>query len=232
MTEQILEYKGVAVYLTRKKIKNLYIRIKEPDARVMVSVPLRTSRKAIAAFLEGHWSWICEKRSEILENQKPPEPEKQYLSGERHLLWGIPYELITERSLKKPLTELRENAIYMRVTAHSTKVERKKQLDSWYRQRLEERLAELIPTCEEIVGKHALEWRFRRMKTRWGTCNIQKKRICLNIQLAEKPPECLEYVVIHELTHLHEPGHNKRFWGLMDVFCTDWREKKRKLNGD
>ena len=230
MTEQDMEYKGIVIHLTRKKIKNLYIRIKEPNARVMVSVPFHTPQEAVFDFLEKQYGWICKKRKEVLEAERKAEPEKQYLSGESCLLWGIPHKLITERSLKKPLTELRENTIYMRVTANSTQVDRRKQLDGLYPEQLEKRLTELIPECEKIVGKHALEWRFRRMKTRWGSCHIQKKRICLNLQLAEKSPDCLEYVVIHELTHLHERGHNKRFRELMDSFCPDWREKKRKLN--
>ena len=69
------------------------------------------------------------------------------------------------------------------------------------------------------------------MKTRWGTCNVKEGRIWLNLQLAKKPPECLEYVIIHELTHLLEPGHNQRFYQLMDRFLPDWRRVHQELNG-
>ena len=155
--------------------------------------------------------------------------EKEYKTGEIHDLWGMPYELDVQRSLKKPVTELRGSRIYMRVTAHSTVEERRKQLDQWYQEQLRQVLPELVEKYESIVGKKVSEWRFRRMKTRWGSCQIQKKRICLNIQLAEMPQECLEYVIVHELTHLYERGHNQRFWGLVDQFYPRWRDVKRKM---
>lgn len=229
MAEKEIMLNGIPIYLTRKRIKNLYIRIKPPEARVMVSVPVHTSDNVIAEFLEEHWGWIAEKRQEILEGEEQAETEPEYLTGERHALWGQWYELQVERSLKKPLTELRGDKIYMRVDAHTTIEKRRKQLDIWYRAQLERVLPDIIGRCEERVGKSADEWKFRRMKTRWGTCSIQRKRIWLNIQLAEKPPECLEYVVTHELTHLHEAGHNKRFWNLMDRFYPEWRRAKQLL---
>ena len=229
MHEQRLELHGVPVRLMRKNIKNLYIRVKPPAGEVNVSVPLHTSEQRIALFLEEHWDWIEKKREEVVRRKPVVTPEAEYVTGEVHFLWGEPYELLVERSLKRPLTELRGEQIYMRVNAKSTKVERGKQLDKWYVTKLEEKLSELVPRYETMVGRQAAEWRFRRKKTRWGTCNIQKARICLNIQLAEKPLACLEYVVVHELTHLHEAGHNKRFWGLMDRFYPRWREIKKQM---
>lgn len=232
MAEQKMEIRGITVYWSRKRIKNLYIKIKAPEARVMVSVPLHTSDRALADFIEEHWQWIEAKRQEVLSGAEAggSEGQREYISGERHALWGEWYEMRVERSLKRPLTELRDRELYMRVPAHSTVEERRRQLDLWYRQQLEEALPEVAARCEARVGREAAEWRFRRMKTRWGSCNIQKKRIWLNIQLAEKPADCLEYVVTHELTHLHEAGHNKRFWGLMDTFYPDWRRAKKLLN--
>lgn len=222
----------IPVYLVRKKIKNFYIRIKAPDAKVMVSVPVFVSDASVEDFIRAHWDWIMRKREDVLasDTREKEEQERQFVSGETHCLWGEPYELVVERSLKKPLTELRGNQIYMRVTAHSTVEERQKQLDQWYQKQLRQILPELAAKYESVVGQQASEWRFRRMKTRWGSCQIQKKRICLNIQLAEMPRECLEYVIVHELTHLHEAGHNKRFWGLVDQYYPQWRDVKRKMH--
>ena len=223
----------IPIFLTRKKIKNLYIRIKTPEAKVMVSVPVSMPDAYVKEFITKQWDWIRGKRKEILDADitENKAGERQYISGEVHDLWGMPYELTVERSLKKPFTELREDKIYMRVTARSTREERGRQLDKWYQEEIGKVLPELVEKYEQIVGQHASEWRFRRMKTRWGSCNIQKKRICLNIQLAQMPVECLEYVIVHELTHLHEAGHNKRFWGLVDEFYPGWREVKRSMNG-
>lgn len=209
--------KGITLHLMRKRIKNRYIRIK-PGGEVEVSVPYYISDQQLAAFLEKNWHWIQIKREEILKREKTPMEEPVYRTGEWHDLWGISYELLVERSLKRPLTEIRGKKIYMRVPAKSTTVERRKQLDAFYKEELMEKLQDIKTIYEPIVGKRAEEWRFRRMKTRWGSCQIQRKRICLNIQLAEKPVECLAYVVVHELTHLHEPSHNRRFWSLVEQF--------------
>ena len=99
------------------------------------------------------------------------------------------------------------------------------------KKKLLEVLPQVIQKCERITGLHALEWKLRDMKTRWGSCNIQKKRIWLNIQLAAYPRECLEYVVTHELVHLLVPGHGKEFWAYMDRFFPEWRRVRKELNG-
>ena len=108
--------------------------------------------------------------------------------------------------------------------------ERKAQKEA-YKKKLSEVLPQVIQKCERITGLHALEWKLRDMKTRWGSCNIQKKRIWLNIQLAAYPQECLEYVVIHELVHLLVPGHGKEFWAYMDRFFPEWKRVRKELNG-
>ena len=100
-----------------------------------------------------------------------------------------------------------------------------------YKKKLLEVLPQVIRKCERITGLHALEWKLRDMKTRWGSCNIQKKRIWLNIQLAAYPRECLEYVVTHELVHLLVPGHGKEFWAYMDRFFPEWKRVRKELNG-
>lgn len=215
--EQTVELHGISLHIVRKKIKNQYIRIR-PEGDVWVSVPLNLSDRQLAAFLEKHWQWILEKREEIIETAGESTAEPEYKTGEIHFLWGEPCELIVERSLKKPLTERRGQQIYMRVPAKSTEVERRKQLDAFYKNELVEKLSGITDRYEAVVGRCAEQWQFRRMKTRWGSCQIQKKKICLNLQLAEKPVECLEYVLVHELTHLHEPSHNKRFWSLVEEF--------------
>lgn len=221
LQKQTVELHGIAVCVLRKNIKNQYIRIR-PDGGVQVSVPAYFSDSQVVTFLEKNWQWIVQHRGE----HKEPE----YKTGEIHNLWGRPYELVVERSMKKALTELRGRQIYMRVPAKSTTVEHRKQLDAFYKEELQRRLSEVSARYESIVGKKAEQWRFRRMKTRWGSCQIQKKRICLNIQLAEKPMECLEYVVVHELTHLHEPAHNRRFWSLVEQFYPDWKKVRDKMN--
>lgn len=225
------ELGGIRCLLTKKKIKNLYIRIREEDGLVLVNVPLGLSDKRIEEFVLSHRSWIQQKQRELMERME--RQNNQYVSGERHFLWGEEYELCVERSLKRPLTELlrqeEKTVIYMRVPAKSTEIERRKQLDLWYKEQIKAVLPKLVKRYETIVGVQVKEWTFRRMKSRWGSCHTGKGKICLNIQLAEKPPICLEYVIVHEMSHLHEPSHNKRFWQLVGTFFPEYRLAKELL---
>ena len=100
----------------------------------------------------------------------------------------------------------------------------------WYRKEIKLKIPDVLEECVKIVGKRPNEWRVKNMKTRWGTCNIQKKRIWINLQLSKKSPECLKYVIIHELTHLYVPNHGKEFKNLMDKFYPEWKETKKLLN--
>lgn len=234
--KQELLISGVPVVIRWKDIKNMYIRIKPPDAHVEISLPRYVSGDEAARFIEDHWDWILEKRAESAERERAEKywNGQVYETGEIHTLWGEPCVLHVVPSLKKPFTRLEEGAdgkkiLYMRVRAHASQEEKKKQLDAFYKEELKKALALRVDEAERIVGKHASEWTFRRMKTRWGSCHTGKKKICLNIQLAEKPPAWLDYVIMHELTHLHVPDHSALFWEKMDRFYPDWRRIRKEM---
>ncbi len=120
-------------------------------------------------------------------------------------------------------------ALYMEVMPHTSVEDRKKLLTEWYRRQMQQAVPEVLARCEARMGLHANEWRIRDMKTRWGTCNIRERRIWLSLHLAKYPPQCLEGVITHELVHLLERGHNKRFYHFMDLFYPDWRTVKKML---
>lgn len=120
--------------------------------------------------------------------------------------------------------------LVLRVRPESTPEQRERVLNDWYRDQLKEKLPAVVRRCEKIVGVQAFEWKVKNMRTKWGTCNIDKKRIWLNLQLAKKTPECLAYVVTHELVHLLERNHNEQFQKYMDSFFPDWRVVKSALN--
>ena len=103
-------------------------------------------------------------------------------------------------------------------------------MNDWYREQLKSKLPEVVQKCEQVVGVHAYEWKVKNMRTKWGTCNIDRKRIWINLQLAKKTPECLAYVVTHELVHLLERNHNEQFQKYMDTFFPEWRVVKETLN--
>jgi len=103
-------------------------------------------------------------------------------------------------------------------------------LQKWYRARLNEQLSPLIAKWAPKVGVTVAEVRIKQMKTRWGSCNAQARRIWLNLELAKKPPECVEYVLVHELVHLLERQHSERFRALMDQFLPNWALLRAELN--
>ena len=139
-----------------------------------------------------------------------------------------------EVSPEKSVQAQNDNSIfgilYMHAPANSTIEQRKQLLNEFYRKKLKLVIPELMEKYAAIVGKAPVEWRIRDMKTRWGTCNTKDKRIWLSLHLAKKHPDCLEYVIAHELTHLHVPNHSKEFWTRMDVYYPEWKEVRKLLN--
>ena len=118
---------------------------------------------------------------------------------------------------------LESDQLQMFVNPGTTIDNKEKLLNQWYRTQLNQRIPALLDKWQPVIGKKVSEWDIKKMKTRWGSCNIVKKRIWLNLELAKKPPECLEYVFVHEMVHLLEPYHNARFKGFMDKFLPQWR---------
>ena len=216
----------IAVTVNRKKIKNMYIRIQPPDGNVKVSAPLFVSDEEIIAFVKSKREWILKKQKYILENDiKAP---LKYVNGEKHYLWGREHtlQLISNHNVKHVLVN--ENIIYLPIPKRSTIEKRKKILDEFYRQELKRAIPEALDKCSKIVGRTPKSITVRKMKN-WGNCK-QDGRITLNLNLAKKDKECLEYVMIHELCHLIEFNHGKNFKKLMDKFCPDWKIIKKRLN--
>ncbi|MBE6501365.1 MAG: M48 family metallopeptidase [Methanobrevibacter thaueri] len=217
---------NIAVTVNRKNIKNMYIRIQPPDGNVKVSAPLFVSDEEIIAFVKSKREWILKKQKYILENDiKAP---LKYVNGEKHYLWGKEHtlQLISNHNVKHVLVN--ENIIYLPIPKRSTIEKRKNILDEFYRQELKRAIPEALDKCSKIVGRTPKSITVRKMKN-WGNCK-QDGRITLNLNLAKKDKECLEYVMIHELCHLIEFNHGKNFKKLMDKFCPDWKIIKKRLN--
>ncbi|MCR5403914.1 MAG: M48 family metallopeptidase [Butyrivibrio sp.] len=220
-------FAGIELLLIRKRIKNMYLRIIPPEGEVRLTAPLRASNKDLENFVIKNADWVHRKCVEI--QRRPVASPLEYVSGERHFLWGIPYELFVEQA-KRNSVSIEGNYIVLKITNAGTPEDREKVMNEWYRRELKKAIGHYLPDCELITGKQASDWGVRNMRTRWGTCNVAKKRIWLNLQLAKKSTECLKYVIIHELVHLYERHHNARFHGYMDKFCPGWREIREKLN--
>lgn len=222
---------GISLELERKPIRNMYLRVLAPDGAVHLSAPKRATIAELTRFVAKNIAWIEEKQAVFAAHPVPDE--RRFVSGERCYLWGEPLELLVKFGRRRNLVLRDGGRLILCLKAseeESSAEERAAVLDEWYRRELSAAVPPVLARAEAVVGQKAAEWRIKNMKTKWGSCNIRTRRIWLNLQLAKQPPACLEYIIIHELTHLWEKYHNAHFKSLMDEFCPDWRERKKRIN--
>lgn len=223
-----LSISGIQIDVQKKDIKNMHLQVKPPDGHVVISAPLIVDDTAIEAYARTNLSWI--KKQIEKYNSQQRFSERQYVSGESLYIWGKQYFLSFIPNSKKNSFELKGNHVILSMRADSTVKQRENYVHEQYRNMLKEQIVKLLPKWEELTGLHCESWHTRYMITRWGTCNTEKNRILFNLQLAQKPIECLEYVILHELIHLKERTHNKNFVAYMDLYMHDWRSRRQELN--
>lgn len=226
MSTVAIEIQGILIEIQRKPIKNLHLKIYPPDGDVRVSIPRHYSLEALQSFLEEKMPWIEKQRAHVQALKRPPTLE--FGNGEIYHFLGKQYilEVIESAAFK---IELCENFMKFYVPSGLTTLQKKSLLLKWYRQQMACLIPPLIAKWEIAMGVNVSEWGIKVMKTRWGSCNTWAKRIWLNLTLIQKSLSCLESVIVHELVHLIEPSHNKRFYHLMDKFMPDWRMHKQEL---
>ena len=213
----------------RKRIRHLYLRVGPPDGRLRVSAPLRIGDVSIRQAVAKRMPWV--RRQQERQRQRERESAQVFASGERHFVEGIACVLNVTTHEGPPLIGLLgDSTLEMRVRPGTGRDERADLLAAWYRERLKTSIPRLIAAWEPFLGVSVKEWRIRKMKTRWGSCSVRIGRIWLSLELAKKPMRCLEYVVVHEMAHLIEPSHNRRFWGILDRYMPDWRARRDELN--
>lgn len=200
-----------------------------PLGRVRVSTPQDMNEDAIRMFVITKISWI-KKQQEKFKNQ-PRQSEREYVSGESVYLWGKRYRLEVVYSNQCNDVQIKGERLILQVRETGTADQRANILNAWYREHIKKEIPPLIEKWQRMIGVEIAGWGVKNMKTRWGSCNAKAKRIWLNLQLAKKYPQCLEYVVVHELVHLLEKKHNKAFVAYMDLFLSDWQITKDELNG-
>jgi len=220
---------GMEIEVIRKKIKNMHLYVLPPDGRVRITAPLRVNDTVIRNFALSKLEWIKKHRAKYLalKNQN----EKRFESGEIHNYFGREYLLKVIYTDNKQGVEIcsETNMLIMYVRKGSTAEKRKKLLAEWYRRRLKEHIPIIIAKWEKIMGVKVKNFGVKLMKTRWGTCNTKTGMLWINLELAGRDPKYLEYIVVHEMTHLIERYHNKRFYSLMDEFMPEWRVIRKEL---
>lgn len=228
-TESLLVISGMEIQVVRKNIKNLHLAVLPPDGKVRVAVPHHVTDERVRLAIISKLAWI--RRQQVDFSQQPRQTEREMINGESHYLWGRQYRLEVIEQVGKHRIETKGKSKLRLYVQLGTSVEnRLLVLNNWYREQLKLKVAELVEHWSPIIKRKPKACGIRKMKTKWGSCNIEARRIWLNLELVKKPPECLEYILVHELVHLLERHHNDRFRKHMDKFLPKWREHRNLLN--
>lgn len=227
MTTQI-KLGDITADVVLKDIKNIHLSVYPPNGRVRISAPLRMDIDTIRVFAISRLGWIKQQQKKFQEQER--ETPREYLNLESHYVWGKRYLLKVVENDEVPSVELKHRKMVLCVRPGTDNKKKQAIIDSWYREQLKKAVSPLIARWEPLLGVKVERFFVQRMKTKWGSCNYKARNIRLNTELAKKPQECLEYVVIHEMAHLLEPTHNSRFIMLMDRFMPRWQFYRDKLN--
>lgn len=223
----LLTVSDVNVEVVRKDIKNMHLRVQPPDGRVVLSAPHSVSDMAIDGFVASKLAWIRKQRAEIAAQER--QTEREGVTGETMYVWGKQcFVTVVEGSFYS--VDLAGQDVMYTVRAGSSAEQREAHMREWYREQLCREVERLLPVWEERTGLKCAEWKTKYMKTRWGSCNPEARRIWLNVQLAKHPVECLEYVILHELAHFVEKSHGPKFVAVMDEYMPAWRSIRKQLN--
>jgi len=223
-----LQVAGIGVDVIYKDIKNLHIGVYPPFGRVRVAAPDRLTEEAIRLAIVQRLSWIKRQQDRLRNAER--QSAREMVSGESHYVWGSRLRLEIVLQPGRPKVETSGSKLKLVVPPGTQAERRRRILEVWYRKQLKAAVPDLIKKWEPVIGKDVTGWTVRRMKTKWGSCNLKSSRISLNLELAKKHPGCLEYIVVHEMTHLHERTHGDRFTNLMESYLPNWRALRDQLS--
>lgn len=220
---------NIKIDVVRKFIKNIHLAVYPPMGRVRIAAPLKVNDDAIRFFAISKLGWIKRRQRKFMQQERilPREyknRESHYFRGRRYLLNVIEVDF-------PPKVVLRNKSyIDLYIRPETTISKRHEIMNEWYRAQLKKQIPKLIEKWEKLMTIKVNEWQVKQMKTKWGSCNIEKKRIWLNLELAKKPEHCLEYIIVHEMVHLLERPHNDRFLYYLETYLPNWKQLKSELN--
>ena len=223
-----IELQGIEVEIIKKQIKNLHLSVLPPNGTVRISAPLSVSDESIRLFTASKISWIRAQQKKF--NEQLRHSEREFVSGETIYIWGKQYYLQVENSNKSNNFALVGNRAILTVRKESTAQQRENYVNETLRKYLKDEITRLLPVWEQKTGLQCKSWIVKYMKTRWGTYSEATGTISFNLQLAHKPIECLEYIIVHELGHTKFRNHGEDFISYIDAYLPYWRETKNKLN--
>ncbi len=218
----------IAVSVVRKDIRNVHLSVHPPTGRVTISAPSHLGLDTIRVFAISRLAWIRQQQRRLVGQER--ETPRDYINRESHYVWGRRYLLKLVEGDAPPSVELVHRELTLHVRPGTTVAKRQEILDAWYRDQVRAAVVPLLRKWEKLMVVTVAEVFVQRMKTKWGSCNPRRRNIRLNTDLAKKPSDCLEYIVVHEMVHLLEPTHNARFVALMDQFMPKWQSNRQLLN--
>lgn len=220
---------NITIDVVRKDIKNLHLAVYPPSGRVRIATPLNVDDETVRLFAISKLTWIKKHRGGFANQRR--ETKREYISGESHYVEGHRYLLNVIYHNATPTVKIRNKKyLDLYVRPNNSTEQRERVMKKWYRQRLKDKIPSLIEKWQRLVGVQVNDWKIRQMKTKWGTCQREAKRIWLNLELAKKPVHCLEYIIVHELVHLSVRHHNDQFLALMDKLIPQWKFYQSELN--
>lgn len=218
----------ISVALTQKNVKNVHLTVHPPDGRVSLVAPTGTRLEVLRAYAISKLSWI--KSQQRILNDQARETQRRFVERESHYVWGRRYLLVIDYRDEKPTVVLKNKEIRLTVRQGATEQKRAEVMHDWYKTLLHTTVPPLIAKWEKKLGVAVSGYYLQRMKTKWGSCNHVARNIRLNTELAKKPKDLLEYVVVHEMAHLIEPTHDERFMDILSNAYPNWREARSELN--
>ena len=218
----------IAVDVILKDIENVHLSVHPPTGRVRISAPKRMSINTIRVFAISKLEWIKRQQTKLREQER--ETPRDYVDRESHFVWGRRVLLALAQSHEQPSVEVTHRRMLLRVRPGTTPSQMHAIVEKWYRQQVRKAVPALLARWAPALDVKVDRFFVQRMKTRWGSCSRARRAIRLNTDLAKKPLECLEYIVVHEMIHLIEPTHNARFVAMMDRALPQWRFRREQLN--
>ena len=224
-----IEISDFTIDVILKNIKNIHLSVYPPMGRVRIAAPLETDNETIKLFALSKLPWIRRNQRKFEQQDRQSvrvleTRESHYFAGRRYLLRVIEHEASPKVEIKS------KTHIDLYIRPNTSTEQRQSILNEWYRRQLKNLIPDIITKWEKIIDVQVNKWGVKQMKTKWGTCNIEDKRIWINLELAKKPIQCLEYIVVHEMIHLLERHHNDRFLFYIDKFLPQWKKLKVELN--
>ena len=226
MNRDVLELGGIRIEVTRKNIRNINIRV-YPSGEVKISAPLRVSLTAVRSFALSKRDWISRQQQNASNSRRASSTE--YVDNEKQCVWGKRYMLKVIEREGSPDVRLESDILLLSVTPGTGREKKQAIVSAWYKEQLKNTIQFLYDKWKHVIGVDVEKFSLRQMRTRWGSCSPRSRRIRINTELAKRPVECLEYVMVHEMVHILEPSHNQRFRELMGTFMPEWRCRRNEL---